>query len=159
MARRAWQDFERRTLRMLSKNLLADRAEGRSKCFLAGYQIDAYGVWGKVALVFECKTTTRRKRINVNSEVDKLAGKRSAVVRHLRRLYGNAPPTKLHRPRTFSDVRSFRDRRLLFAHTRPAWQVIPLLERKYGGSAKIKSTQASGIFARISRQSPWKILM
>jgi len=37
---------------------------------------------------------------------------------------------------------------------RPAWQVIPSFERKYGGSAKIRSTQFSGIAGRISRQSP-----
>src|SRR5712675_1770671 len=37
----------------------------------------------------------------------------------------------------------------------PAWQVMPPLERKYGGSAKTRSTEFSGMAARTSRQSPW----
>ncbi len=54
-----WKSIERGTLRMLSKHVQANHADGGSKCFLAGYQIDAYGVFGQVALVFECKTDRR----------------------------------------------------------------------------------------------------
>jgi DNA sulfur modification protein DndB len=82
-----WKNIERRTLRMLSKHLQADLADGGSKCVLAGYQIDAYGIFGRIALVFECKTA-RHRRLNINDAIDKLAGSRSAIRRDLRRRHG-----------------------------------------------------------------------
>jgi DNA sulfur modification protein DndB len=82
-----WKTVERRTVRMLSKHLQADLAGGGSKCVLGGYQIDAYGIFGRVALVFECKTT-RHRRLNINDAIDKLAGSRSAIRRDLRRRHG-----------------------------------------------------------------------
>jgi hypothetical protein len=36
----------------------------------------------------------------------------------------------------------------------PDWQVTPPLERKYGGSAKIRSIGASAIFGKSSSASP-----
>lgn len=83
-----WKSIERRTLRILSKHLQASHADGGSKCFLGGYQIDAYGVYGKVALVFECKTAKHGKRLNINDAIAKLAGSKAAIRRELRERYG-----------------------------------------------------------------------
>jgi DGQHR domain-containing protein len=55
---------------------------------LGGYQVDAIGVFGTVALVFECKTTSERKAINLNRAVDIVAGRRLAIRAAIREKYG-----------------------------------------------------------------------
>ena len=88
MSRKTWQRFERQTLRLLGTHLQAKHAEGGSKCTLAGCQIDAFGVFERVALVFESKSSQSRQSINVNKTLDQLAGRKNAIVRALRNRYG-----------------------------------------------------------------------
>jgi DNA sulfur modification protein DndB len=88
LKQREWQKLEKRAYRLLSKRLQANDAGGGPLCKLSGFQTDAYGIFGKVALVLECKTTARNKRININQAVDKLAGRRPALRRALREKYG-----------------------------------------------------------------------
>ena len=67
MSRGGWKNLERQMLRLVSKHLQADDFDGGPKCSIGGYQIDAYGVFAKTALIFECKTG---RRVNLKQAVD-----------------------------------------------------------------------------------------
>ena|ERR1700746_1481368 len=83
-----WKKLEKRALRLVSKDLQANYSAGGPRCKLSGYQVDAYGIFGRVAIVFECKTTAADRRININKAVDQLAGRRPAICRALQERHG-----------------------------------------------------------------------
>jgi DNA sulfur modification protein DndB len=83
-----WKKVEKRVLKFISKDLQANYSAGGPACRLSGYQVDAYGIFGKVAIIFECKTTAADRRININKAVDQLAGRRPAICRALRERHG-----------------------------------------------------------------------
>jgi hypothetical protein len=87
-AKHEWKRLEKRALRLVSKDLQANYSAGGPRCKLSGYQVDAYGIFGKVAIVFECKTTAADRRININKAVDQLAGRRPAICRALQERHG-----------------------------------------------------------------------
>src|SRR5262245_16346636 len=89
MAQKEWKKLEKRALRLLSRHLQAPYSAGGPACKLAGYQIDAYGVFNKIAIVFECKTSGPERRINVNATIDKLAGRRAVLCRALKKQHGH----------------------------------------------------------------------
>lgn len=72
-------------LRLVSKHLQADDFNGGPKCSLGGYQVDAYGVFARTALVFECKTG---RRVNVKQAVDRLSAAKTAIRREIRHRHG-----------------------------------------------------------------------
>jgi DNA sulfur modification protein DndB len=85
MSQGAWKNLERQMLRLVSKHLQADDFGGGPKCSIGGYQIDAYGVFAKTALIFECKTG---KRVNLKQAVDRLSAARSIIRREIRHQHG-----------------------------------------------------------------------
>jgi DGQHR domain-containing protein len=88
MATAIWKRLEKRTLRLLGRYLHADQTDGGTKCVLAGCQVDAVGIFGSVAIVFECKTTHAKKVINLSHAIDVIAGRRTAIRAALRHRYG-----------------------------------------------------------------------
>jgi len=89
MATPLWRRLEQRTQTLVSKLLMADHADGGSHCVLGGCQIDALGVFGNTALIFECKTTRKNKSINLNHAVDVLAGRKQVIRSAIRQIYGS----------------------------------------------------------------------
>jgi DNA sulfur modification protein DndB len=85
MAQPKWKKLERQLYRFVSKQLGADHFDGGPKCIVAGYQIDAYGIFANTALVFECKTG---RKVNLKHAIDRLAGGRSAIRKELQKLHG-----------------------------------------------------------------------
>lgn len=85
MPQGAWKNLERQTLRLVSKHLQADDFDGGPKCSIGGYQIDAYGVFARTALIFECKTG---RRVNLKQAVDRLSAGRAIIRRDIRQLHG-----------------------------------------------------------------------
>lgn len=85
MSQGAWKNLERQMLRLVSKHLHADDFDGGSKCSVGGYQIDAYGVFAKTALIFECKTG---RRVNLKQAVDRLSAARTTIRREIRHRHG-----------------------------------------------------------------------
>jgi DGQHR domain-containing protein len=85
MSQRAWKNLERQMLRLVSKYLQADNSGGGPKCSIGGYQVDAYGVFAKTALVFECKTG---RRVNLKQAVDRLIAGKAKIRKELRLRHG-----------------------------------------------------------------------
>jgi DGQHR domain-containing protein len=85
MSQGAWKNLERQMLRLVSKHLQADDFDGGSKCSIGGYQIDAYGVFAKTALIFECKTG---RRVNLKQAIDRLSAAKTTIRREIRHRHG-----------------------------------------------------------------------
>lgn len=85
MSQGEWKNLERQMLRLVSKDLQADDFGGGPKCSIGGYQIDAYGVFAKTALIFECKTG---KRVNLKQAIDRLAAGKRTIQREIRLRHG-----------------------------------------------------------------------
>jgi len=80
-----WRQLERQLYRFVAKQLVAEHADGGPKCIIAGYQIDAYGVFAKTALIFECKTG---RKVNLKQAIDRLAAGRNAIRREIQKRHG-----------------------------------------------------------------------
>lgn len=85
MSQGAWRNLERQMLRLVSKHLQADDFDGGPKCSIGGYQVDAYGVFAKTALIFECKTG---RRVNLKQVIDRLSAAKTIIRREIRRRHG-----------------------------------------------------------------------